>query len=166
MFSGRSSENTRCNRCGGGVSSPASGSTGSSRNNASSVSTALASTRKPSTPRCIQKRSTSAIGRGVAPDIPIALGTGSRGPAVHKPWVLVRGVVRNEIEDQPDAAPVQFSDQPIEVLEGAKDRIDRAVVRDVVPKIQHRRRKERRQPNRIDPHPLQIADAAFDSFQV
>jgi hypothetical protein len=37
--------------------------------------------------------------------------------------MLVGGVVRNEIENQPDSGAMQFADQPIEVRQAAKDRI-------------------------------------------
>jgi hypothetical protein len=40
--------------------------------------------------------------------------------------------------------------QSIEILKGAEDRIDRALISDVVAKVQHRRLENEREPNRIE----------------
>ena len=61
---------------------------------------------------------------------------------------------------------MQFLDQAIEIIETSKDGIDGTIVGDVVAKIQHRWRKKRGQPHRVDAQPFQIVDMAFDALQV
>ena len=46
-----------------------------------------------------------------------------------EPGVLVRGVVRHQVEDHADAAPVRLGKQAVEVAERAEQRIDRACSR-------------------------------------
>ena len=62
----------------------------------------------------------------------------------------VRGVVRHEIDDHADLAAMRLFEKMIEVLERAEDRIDIAVVGDVVTEVGHRRAIERRKPDRLD----------------
>ena len=52
-----------------------------------------------------------AIGVRVAPDVPVAFGVLARGARLDEPGVLVRGVVRDEVEDHLDAAPVRLGDE-------------------------------------------------------
>ena len=61
--------------------------------------------------------------------------------ALDEPGMLVAGVVRHPVEEHPHAALVRFGEQAIEVGERAEERIDVAVVGDVVAEVGHRRRK-------------------------
>ena len=49
-----------------------------------------------------------------------------------KPWMLVRGVIRHQIDDHADSAPMRLRDQPIERRQIAELRMHIAVVADVV----------------------------------
>ena len=64
--------------------------------------------------------------------------------------MLVGRVIRDEVDDDPNAAPVGLRHQRVEVGERPEDGIDVAVVRDVVAEVGHRRRIERREPDGID----------------
>src|SRR3954471_16334684 len=75
-------------------------------------------------------------------------------------------MVGNEIEQQLDVSLVQAFDQPIEVVETAKHRINGAVVRDVIAEIQHGRGEKRRQPHRVDAEPFQVVEPGSYAFQV
>jgi hypothetical protein len=78
----------------------------------------------------------------------------------------VRGVVRHEIEDQADAARVQRPNQPVEILERAEQRVDPDIIGDVVAEIRHRRRIDRRDPDRADPEPAEILDPLENALQI
>ena len=58
-------------------------------------------------------------------------------------------VVRHEVDDYPYAALVGRGEQPVEVRQGAEDRVDVAVVGHVVSEVGHRRAIERRDPDRV-----------------
>ena len=86
----------------------------------------------------------------IGPDVEVALGIGARGPCREEPRMLVRGVTRDQVDDDPDVAAVGFRQEVIELGQISESRIDVAVVRDVVPEVGHRRAIERREPDRVD----------------
>jgi len=49
--------------------------------------------------------------------------------------VLVRGMVRDEIQDDPDVPVMQFVDQAIEIIEASKNGIDGTVVGGIVAEV-------------------------------
>ena len=57
---------------------------------------------------------------------------GSGGEGLLEPLVLVGGVVGDEVDDDPDVAGVRLGEHRVEVVERAEDRVDVAVVGDVV----------------------------------
>ena len=61
-----------------------------------------------------------------------------RGERFGEPRVLIGTVIRDDVEDDPDAVRVRLADHRVRVREGAEDRLDRAVVGDVVAGIRHR----------------------------
>ena len=83
--------------------------------------------------------------------------------------MLVGRVVGHEIDDDPDAARVRLREHLVEVGKGAEDRVDVAVVGDVVASILLGRALEGAQPDGVDAeggevsevarHPAQVADA-------
>jgi hypothetical protein len=86
----------------------------------------------------------------VSPDIPVPLSIEPRGAALLKPGMLTGGVVRHEIKDDLEAARVRGLKERVEVGERAEKRVDRAVIPNVVPKVRHRRGKDRGNPNGVD----------------
>ena len=60
-----------------------------------------------------------------------------------KPLVLAAGVVRHDVHQYPHATGVDFLDQEVDIVQGAKSRIDLHVIRNVVPAILQRRGIER-----------------------
>ena len=93
------------------------------------------------------------------------------GPAVvlrvlAEPRVLVRRVVRDEVEQQPQPALVRGGDQRVGVGERAEHRLDVGVVGDVVAEVLHRRAVDRRQPGGVDAEPGQVVEARGDPAQV
>ena len=105
----------------------------------------------------------------VSPDIPVPLRIGLRGAALHKPGMLIGGMVRHEIKDDLDAACVRDLRSASKSASEPKIGCTCAILADVVPKVPHRRRKDRRDPHRADSeayqvlqserNPLEIADA-------
>src|ERR1017187_7831235 len=104
----------------------------------------------------------------VAPQIPAPLWILARRSTFNEPGVLVRGVIRHEIEDHSKTTEMNLCQQAVEILHRSKDRIDAAIIRHIVAKIGHRRRVDRRDPDGVNPkshkviktpkNPIQIAD--------
>jgi hypothetical protein len=88
-----------------------------------------------------------AVGRGIAPHVPVALGVVQAARRLDEPRVLVRGVVRHPVDDELDAAAVGAREQVVKVCESPEHRIDIGVVGNVVAEVGHRRPVERRQPD-------------------
>src|SRR5688572_17720498 len=80
--------------------------------------------------------------------------------------MLVRGVIRHEIEDELHAAGVHFREQAIEIFERAERRRDVAVVGDVVAEILHRRGVDRRDPHRVDAEPREVIEALANAVEI
>ena len=80
--------------------------------------------------------------------------------------MLVRGVVWNEVEDELQAAGMRGVDQRFEIRHGAEQRIYAGVIGDVIAEIGHRRREDRRQPDRIDAQFAQIGQPLDDPADV
>jgi len=57
------------------------------------------------------------------------------GPGVEKPWVLVAGVIGDQIQDHLDVSPARLRDQLIEGFHIPEDRLDGGVVGDVVAEV-------------------------------
>ena len=83
-----------------------------------------------------------------------------------EPRVQVRGVVGDEVQHDLDPVLVRGRHQRVEVVHRPERRVDRAVVGDVVAEVAHRRREERRQPDRVDPEPREVREAVGDPAQV
>jgi hypothetical protein len=97
--------------------------------------------------------------RLIAPEVPVALRVVARGARFAKPRVLVGGVVGHEVEDQLEPARVRRLDQAIEVGERAEHRVDAGVIGDVVAEVLHRRRIDRREPQRVDAELGEVVEA-------
>src|SRR5947209_3743187 len=80
-----------------------------------------------------------AVPAPVMPQVPAAPRAVARGARLREPGVLVRAVVRNEVEDHAQPAAVRGGDQRVEVGEGPEERVDIRVVGDVVAEVRHRR---------------------------
>ncbi|EXF43037.1 hypothetical protein BAY1663_04539 [Pseudomonas sp. BAY1663] len=104
--------------------------------------------------------------RLVAPDVPVAPGVVSRAARLEEPGVLVRRMVGYEVQQHTDATGMGLGDQPVDIGQRAEQRVDVAVVADVVAGIDHRRAEHRRQPQRIDAQPLQMVELAQHAREV
>jgi hypothetical protein len=102
----------------------------------------------------------------VAPIIPIPLRTVATRARFDEPRVLVRGVVGHEIDDYLETARVGDFEEVVEVGERSEERIDVAIVRNVVPEVDHGRGVEGRDPERVDAEPNEVIEPVSDSAQV
>jgi hypothetical protein len=75
-------------------------------------------------------------------------------------------VVGHQVEDQLHVACVRCRQQPVEILQRAKKRVDRAVVGYVITKVVHRRRVDRREPDRADIQTFDIIQTLQNAWQV
>ncbi|OEI69691.1 trehalose synthase domain protein [Curtobacterium sp. ER1/6] len=103
---------------------------------------------------------------GVAPHVEVAVGAVRVLAGLLEPLVLVRGVVDHHVDHDAHVALVRLRDEFAEVVERAELRQDRAVVRDVVAAVAHRRLEERRQPDGVDAEPLEVVQLADDALDV
>ena len=108
----------------------------------------------------------AAVGRRIAPHVPVAMRGAARRARVEEPRVVRRGVVGDEVQQDPDPALVCRGDQRVEVRQGAEHGIDVAVVGDVVAEVAHRRPEDRRQPDGVDAEPGEVVQPADQAPQV
>jgi hypothetical protein len=107
----------------------------------------------------------------VAPHVPVAPRAVRAAQRLLEPRMAVGGVVRDEVHDDLDAAPVGLLDEAVEVLQGPVLRVHVAVVGDVVAEVRHGRAVERRQPDRLDAERrgravVEVVEASGDPRQV
>ena len=88
---------------------------------------------------------------------------GERGP---EPRVLAGGVVGHEVDEHPQPEPAGLGEQRVGVGQRPEDRVDVAVVGDVVARVVLRRRVERRQPDGVDPELGELGQPGHDAGQV
>ena len=77
--------------------------------------------------------------------------------------VPVGGVVGHQVDGDLDAERVRVGDQRVEVVEVAEQRVHVARVGDVVAVVDHRRRVERGQPERVHAEQVQVAELLPDA---
>ncbi len=102
----------------------------------------------------------------VSPDIPVPLWMELRGATILEPGMLIGGVVRHEIQDDLEAARVSGLKERVEIGERAEQRMDGAVIADVVTKVPHRRGKDGRDPDRVDPQPRQMVKSSRNPVEI
>ncbi len=78
----------------------------------------------------------------------------------------VRRVVGHPVDDHAQTETVGFVEKGVEVGQRAEDRVDVAVVGDVIAEVGHGRREERREPHRVDPEPDQVGEMGADAVEV
>src|SRR5262245_56914730 len=75
-------------------------------------------------------------------------------------------MVGNVIEQYFETMAMRVGQKRIEIIQGAKDRIDMGVVADVVAEIRHWRWIYRRNPDGVHAEPLQIVEFAPNADQI
>ena len=84
--------------------------------------------------------------------------------------MLDRGVARDEVQQEAEAALVAGLDQRVDVGEGPVLGCDAGVLADVVPEVIERRRIHRREPDGVDAErcvrSAQVVEASEDAAQV
>src|SRR5215813_11988506 len=108
----------------------------------------------------------STMRRWVVPQIPITLRVLPRGPRGHEPGMLIRRMIRDIVQEDFELTPMGLGHKLIKVFQGTKEGVDIRVVRDIVAKISHGGRKDRRQPERIDPQPLEVIESTGNAGQI
>ena len=103
----------------------------------------------------------------VGPDVEVArLRTRLGHARLLEPWVLVRGVIDDQLGDDADAAVVRGLDEGLEAARGAVGRVDPAVVRDVVTVVTQRRGIERHHPDRGGAELLYVIELLRDPDEI
>lgn len=80
--------------------------------------------------------------------------------------MLIRSMIGNIIEQQLHAAGVNVGKQRVEIRESAENRIDVRIVADIVTEVGHRRRKDRRDPDRVHAEPFEIVELALNAAEI
>src|SRR5581483_6208786 len=83
-----------------------------------------------------------------------------------EPAVRIRGVVRDEVEQDLEPTMLRLGDQPVEVGERAELGMHRRVVRDVVAPVDVRARMDRAEPERVDAEPAQVVELRRDAGEI
>ena len=92
--------------------------------------------------------------------------SGRRRERRAEPLVLIRHVVRDDVDDRADPEGAGLRDQLLRLLEGSERRVDRAVVGDVVARVCHRRRVPRVEPEGIDAEVPEVRQTRQHSREV
>src|SRR3954471_22568579 len=92
----------------------------------------------------------------VTPHVPVAIRRIRTAAGRLKPRVLVRGVVDDEVEEDPDPALACLQRELGEVAEAAQTRVDTVVVRDVVAVVPVGRWVDRVEPQTRDAESRQV----------
>src|SRR2546427_3506618 len=102
----------------------------------------------------------------IAPHIPVAIVRGAGRFRIKKPFVLVRGVVHHEIQDDANVPGFALTRHAIEIREGAVHRIDVLIVGNIVAKIYLWRREARSQPDSVHTELFQVVEFRADAFEI
>src|SRR5690606_21538098 len=103
---------------------------------------------------------------GVAPHVEVAVGALRIEARLLEPLVLIGGVVERQVDDDAHVALVRLRHELAELLEGAELGQDLRVVGHVVAAVAQRRLIDRRDPQRVDPEPLQIVELGDETGEV
>src|SRR5579862_8805798 len=80
--------------------------------------------------------------------------------------MLIRSMIRHQVEDDADAAPMRLGNHAVEAGKRAEVAMHVAVVADVVTPIAQRRWIDRAQPERIDAELAQVIEMRGDAVEV
>ena len=80
--------------------------------------------------------------------------------------MLVGGMVRHQIQDEFEVSVMNLLQELIKVVHRPEERIDRAIVGDIVAEIGHRRGIEGRDPECVNSKLHQVIQAAQDAPQI
>ena len=115
----------------------------------------------------VVRRQLAVLAAALAEHVARALGRArAGGERLLEPAVLARAVVRHQVDDDAQAEAVGGIPHLVEVGERAEERVDVAVVGDVVSGVVLRRGHERREPDRVDPELLERTQSARDAGQI
>ncbi len=103
---------------------------------------------------------------GVAPDVVVVRGRLGVGARLLEPGVLIRGVVHDQLGDDPQSVPMGGGDELLEVLEDAVGRVDGEVVADVVAVVALGRREGGQQPDGGDAEILNVVELLDQAAEV
>jgi hypothetical protein len=102
----------------------------------------------------------------IAPYVPVALVTRARRTTIDEPCMLVRRMVRHEIEDDFDTLDMRSFEQRIEIRQRSKQRVDVGVVCYIVSEIRHGRGEDGRYPDGIHSEFDEIGQSPNDTAQI
>src|SRR5690606_11144406 len=97
---------------------------------------------------------------------PVGLGVVAAGTTLLEPGVLVGGMIEYLVDEDAHATCVRRRDDLLEILQGAEQWIDAAVVGNVVAEVLHRRGEEWRQPDGVDVEAGDVVDLLDDAQQI
>jgi len=103
---------------------------------------------------------------GVAPHVIVPQTRLARLAGQAKPGMLVRGVVHDQVGDDPHPAPVHLIDDQPELLYRPIVGMDAVEAGDVITVVPQGRRIDGRDPDAVDPQPFQVIQALQDTGEV
>ncbi len=109
-------------------------------------------------PRRPAERRPPVVRRRVGPDVPVGV--------LAEPGVLDRGVVGDEVEQEPQPPAVRLGDQLGDIVQAPEAGVDAGEVGDVVAAVGQRRGIHGREPERVDAECGEIVQPAHDPADV
>ena len=108
----------------------------------------------------------TAVGPRVGPHVPGGAGVAAILPALDEPGVFRGGMAEHLVDHHLEAQAVRLAQQTVEVLQRAEQRIDSAIVGNVIAEIGHRRLEEGRDPDGLDAETRHVVEPLDDARQV
>jgi hypothetical protein len=130
----------------------------------------LAPARVPGPCRAAEHRLPVVGGRtvrlGIVPDVPVGIGVVAALAALLEPGMPVAGMRPDLVDDHLQAERVRPRDERVEIRERAEDRVDVAIVGNVIAEVGHRRPEEGRQPDRLDAQAGDMIEMRRDAREI
>ena len=108
----------------------------------------------------------AAVRQRIGPHVPVGLRIVAALAALDEPGVGVGGMRHHLVDHDLQAQAVRLGDQLVEVGQVAEQRVDVAVVGDVVAEVLHRRGEEGRQPDDVHAQARDVVELVGDAGQV
>ena len=102
----------------------------------------------------------------VCPHVPVMFGVGLAGAALFEPLVRVGGVRDYLVDHDLEAKLVGPGDEPVEILQRAEQRVNRAIILDIIAKILHRRFEERAEPDGVNAEICNVVEVRGNAVEI
>src|SRR5439155_2198292 len=75
-------------------------------------------------------------------------------------------MIRDIVQEDFELTPMGLGHELVEIFQSTEEGIDIRIVCNIIAKVSHGGRKDRRQPERIDPQPLEVIESTGNASQI